>query len=69
MIKTIILDMDGTMFDTEPLWEMAFLKTGQELGYKFTKELHDKTISKRKIKKAYLIIFASLILIFLSFSL
>ena len=48
MIKTIILDMDGTMFDTEPLWEMAFLKTGQELGYNFTKELHDKTISKNK---------------------
>lgn len=44
MIKLVILDMDGTMFDTEPLWEKAFLKTGNELGYELTKELHDKTI-------------------------
>ncbi len=44
MIKAIILDMDGTMFDTEPLWEKAFIKTGRELNYNLTKELHDKTI-------------------------
>lgn len=48
MIKTIILDMDGTMFDTEPLWEKAFIKTGEDLGYNLTKELHDKTISSNQ---------------------
>ena len=48
MQKTIIFDMDGTMFDTEPLWEKAFIRTGRELGYPFTKELHDKTISSNR---------------------
>ena len=46
--KAIIFDMDGTMFDTEPLWEKAFIRTGKELGYPFTKELHDKTISSNR---------------------
>ncbi len=45
MIKTVILDMDGTMFDTEPIWEKAFIKTGNDIGYNLNKELHDKTIS------------------------
>ena len=40
MIKAIILDMDGTMFDTEPLWEKAFINTGKELGYNITEEIH-----------------------------
>lgn len=49
MIKAIILDMDGTMFDTEPLWEKAFLKAGKDLGYNFTKELHEKSIGTNQI--------------------
>lgn len=52
MVKTIIFDMDGTMFDTEPLWEKAFIKTGEELGYPLTKELHDKTISSNQARLA-----------------
>jgi HAD superfamily hydrolase (TIGR01509 family) len=44
MKKTIILDMDGTMVDSEPLWGKSFIKTGIDLGYDFTKELHTKTI-------------------------
>ena len=44
MIKLVIFDMDGTMFDTEPLWEKAFVETGKELHYDLSKELHDKTI-------------------------
>ena len=48
MKKAIILDMDGTMFDTEPLWEKAFLKTGKDLGYNFTEELHSKTIGSNQ---------------------
>lgn len=48
MKRKIILDMDGTMFDTEPLWEKAFIKTGKELGYNFTIELHNKTIGSNE---------------------
>ena len=43
-VKAIIFDMDGLMFDTESLWEKAFVKTGEEFGYSFTSKLHEKTI-------------------------
>lgn len=43
-VKTLIFDMDGLMFDTESLWEKAFIKTGKEFGYNFTSKLHEKTI-------------------------
>ncbi len=48
MIKAIILDMDGTMFDTEPLWKIAFQKAGRDLGYNITEEIHTKTIGSNQ---------------------
>ena len=48
MIKAIILDMDGTMFDTEPLWKIAFQKSGHDLGYNITEEIHTKTIGSNQ---------------------
>ena len=44
MIKLVILDMDGTMFDTEPLWDKAFMETNKILGYNVSEELHQKII-------------------------
>ena len=44
MIKAVIFDMDGLMFDTEKLWEETFAVIGNKLGYNLTKEFHQKTI-------------------------
>ena len=44
MIKLVILDMDGTMFDTEPLWDKAFMEANKILGYNVNEELHQRII-------------------------
>ena len=38
MIKAVLMDMDGTMFDTERLSTEGWLKAGRETGYEMTKE-------------------------------
>ena len=45
MIKAVIFDMDGLMFDTEKLWEETFVVVGKKMNYNITKEFHLKTIS------------------------
>ena len=44
MIKAVILDMDGTMFDTEEATIQAFLKIRQELGVPGKREFYLQTI-------------------------
>ena len=44
MIKAVIFDMDGLMFDTEKLWEETFIVVGNKMEYDLTKEFHLKTI-------------------------
>ena len=44
MIKAVIFDMDGLMFDTERIWEETFIVIGKKFGYDLTKEFHLKTI-------------------------
>lgn len=44
MIRAVIFDMDGLMFDTEKLWEETFIVVGQKMGYDLTKEFHLKTV-------------------------
>ncbi len=44
MIKVVIFDMDGLMFDTERLWVEEGYLLAQKLGYKLPKELFYKTI-------------------------
>ena len=44
MVKAVIFDMDGLMFDTEKLWEETFLVVGRQIGYDLNEEFHNKTI-------------------------
>lgn len=44
MIKAVVLDMDGTMFDTETLTLRAWEHIGKKIGYTITKETITKTI-------------------------
>lgn len=39
MIKGVIFDMDGTMFDTEPISAWAWKKAGKSKGYEITDEM------------------------------
>lgn len=39
MIKGVIFDMDGTMFDTEPLSAQAWIRSGEKHGYPITIEM------------------------------
>ena len=52
MIKAVIFDMDGLMFDTEKLWENAFSIIGKKMGYEISPEFHMKTIGTTEKKIA-----------------
>ena len=52
MIKAVIFDMDGLMFDTEKLWEDAFSVVGKKMGYELSNEFHMKTIGTTEKKIA-----------------
>lgn len=38
MIRAVLMDMDGTLFDTEHLSTQGWLKAGRQMGYPMTKE-------------------------------
>jgi beta-phosphoglucomutase-like phosphatase (HAD superfamily) len=44
MIKGIIFDMDGLMFDTEKLSKTIWKNIGKEKGYNFDEDLFDQLI-------------------------
>ncbi|APT84759.1 HAD family hydrolase [Corynebacterium aquilae] len=44
MVDAILWDMDGTLVDSEPLWEIATYAMGERLGRKLTPEVREKTI-------------------------
>lgn len=55
MIKAVIFDMDGLMFDTEMLWEDAFLNVGKKFGHYLSSDFHRMTIgtSYNSIEKVF----------------
>ena len=46
MIKAVIFDMDGLMFDTERVGKDAILQSGKDFGYTISLDLHRKMLGR-----------------------
>lgn len=46
-VKAVIFDMDGTLFDSEPLWQIAEFEVFSTVGVTLTKEMMHSTIGLR----------------------
>ena len=46
MIKAVIFDMDGLMFDTERVGKDAILQSGKDFGYTISLELHQRMLGR-----------------------
>ena len=47
MIKAVIFDMDGVLFDTERLMKEGWMKAGREMGFTITEDF-SKMVSWRR---------------------
>ncbi len=47
MIKAVILDMDGLLIDSEPIWEEAEMEVFNKIGVPLTKEMTKQTMGLR----------------------
>ena len=46
-VKAVIFDMDGTLFDSEPLWQIAEFEVFSTVGVTLTTEMMHSTIGLR----------------------
>ncbi len=54
-IKAVIFDMDGLMFDTEPLYERTWGQAVAEQGGVFTREIHNHMMGRSKADSAQIL--------------
>ncbi|MDO4760433.1 MAG: HAD family phosphatase [Corynebacterium sp.] len=43
-MKAVLWDMDGTLIDSEPLWEIATYELSESMGRRLTPKLREKTV-------------------------
>lgn len=56
MIKAVIFDMDGLMFDTESLYDLAWEHAGRQFGYEITRKDLDpmRGVNQKVVKELFL---------------
>ena len=54
--RAVVFDMDGTLVDTEPLYEAAFAGAGAELGVRITGAFHDRLVGLASRDRAPLLL-------------
>ena len=46
MLKAVIFDLDGTLIDSEPVWDLVFAEIVVQEGKSYESEVHQKFLGK-----------------------
>ena len=49
MIEAVLFDMDGLMFDTERMYQKAWLEAGQQMGVPMRPEVVDRMRGRNRL--------------------